>query len=166
MVLGHILHGILPNPFFAEVAIGVEHAATERGYNVLIYNTRCDPDRERAGVETLLGRRVDGIIFTTALQERNVRLAMEAGIPTVEVERPLYDGAAAIMVDNYVGAAEAMKYLIDLGHRKIGFIGEPYRELYGASDQRLDRVTKERFDAYRDALQSAGAPFDTTTCKD
>jgi DNA-binding LacI/PurR family transcriptional regulator len=160
MILGHILHGILPNPFFAEVAIGVEHVASERGYNVLIFNTRGDPDRERAGVETLLGRRVDGIIFTTALQARNVQLALEAGIPTVEVEKPLCDGAAAIMVDNYVGAAEAMHYLLDLGHRRIGYIGEPYTVLQGAADQRLDRVTMERFDAWREALRSVGAPFD------
>jgi DNA-binding LacI/PurR family transcriptional regulator len=160
MILGHILHGILPNPFFAEVAIGVEHAAAERGYNVLIFNTRGNPDRERTGVETLLGRRVDGIIFTTALEERNVRLALEAGIPTVEVEKPLCDDAAAIMVDNYVGAAEAMRHLLDLGHRRIGYIGEPYTVLHGAADQRLDRVIKERFDAYRDALQAAEVPFD------
>jgi DNA-binding LacI/PurR family transcriptional regulator len=160
MILGHILHSMLPNPIFAEVAIGVEHAATERGYNVLIFDTRGDPARERAGVETLLGRRVDGIIFTTALEERNVRLALEADISTVELERRLCDGAAAIMVDNYVGASEAMHHLLDLGHRHIGFIGQPYTVLPGSADQRLDHVTKERFDAYRKALQSAGASFD------
>jgi LacI family transcriptional regulator len=160
MILGHILHGILPNPFFAEVAIGVEHAASEQGYNVLIFNTRGDPERERAGVETLLGRQVDGIIFTTALEARNVQLALDAGIPTVEVEKPLCDGAAAILVDNDIGATEAMNYLLDLGHRHIGYIGEPYTVLQGSADQRLDRVTMERFDAYRKAVEAAGVAFE------
>ena len=68
ITLGLILHGILPNPFFAEVAMGVEHAAVDHGFNVLIFNTDGDAEREREGVESLLGRRVDGVIFTTALR--------------------------------------------------------------------------------------------------
>src|SRR5712692_6835412 len=75
ITLGLILHGILPNPFFAEVAMGVEHAAVANGFNVLIFNARGEVEREREGVETLLTRRVDGIIFTTALSRTNVELA-------------------------------------------------------------------------------------------
>jgi DNA-binding LacI/PurR family transcriptional regulator len=160
LTLGHVLHGILPNPFYAEVALGVEHAAAEHGYNVLIFNARGDADRERAGVETLLARRVDGIIFTTALRAENVRLVLEAGVPAVEVEKPLCDDAASVVVGNYTGVHEAIEHLLRLGHREIGFIGEPVTHLPGAPDERVDRVVQERFDAYRDALTSAGVPFD------
>jgi LacI family transcriptional regulator len=158
LTLGHMLHGILPNPFFAEVAMGVEHAAAEHGYNVLIFNARDDADRERAGVETLLARRVDGVIFTTALRAENVRLVLEAGVPAVEVEKPLCDEAASVVVDNYGGVYEAINHLLELGHREIGYIGEPVAPLPGAPDDRIDRVVQERFEAYRDALRSAGVP--------
>jgi LacI family transcriptional regulator len=158
VTLGHILNGILPNPFFAEVAIGVEHAAAEAGYNVLIFNARDDADRERSGVETLLARRVDGIIFTTALRAENVRMALEAGVPCVEVEKPLCDEADAVVVDNYAGAYAAVEHLLGLGHREIGYIGEPVGPRPGAPDDRVDRVVKERFEAYQDALASAGLP--------
>jgi DNA-binding LacI/PurR family transcriptional regulator len=160
LTLGHVLHGILPNPFYAEVALGVEHAAAERGYNVLIFNARDDADRERAGVETLLARRVDGLIFTTALRAENVRLVLEAGVPAVEVEKPLCDDAASVVVGNYAGVHDAIEHLLGLGHREIGFIGEPVTRLPGAPDERIDRVAQERFDAYRDALSSAGVPLD------
>src|SRR5437588_5651231 len=125
ITLGLILHGILPNPFFAEVAMGVEHAAVDHGFNVLIFNTDGDAEREREGVESLLMRRVDGVIFTTALRAEHGQLALDAGIPAVEVERRLCESAGAVVVDNYVGARDAMKHLLDLGHERIGYVGEP-----------------------------------------
>jgi DNA-binding LacI/PurR family transcriptional regulator len=150
MTLGHILHETVPNPFFAEIAMGVEHAAAERGFNVLIFNARNDPARERRGVEILLARRVDGIIFSTHLDEANVRAALEAGVPVVEVEKPLCADASSVVADNYSGAMQAMQHLLDLGHRRIGYLGEPYKGHPGA----VARVIRERFDAYRAALRS------------
>lgn len=162
MTLGHIVPGILPNPFVAEVAMGVEHAAAEKGYNVLIFNSRDDANRERAGVEALLERRVDGVIFTTALQAENVRLALQAGVPAVEIEKPLCDDAASVVVDNYQGVRAAIEHLIDLGHRKIGYIGEPVHPLLGSLDKRIDRVVQERLGAYKDALELAGIRADNS----
>jgi LacI family transcriptional regulator, galactose operon repressor len=160
LTLGHIVHGILPNPFYAEVAMGVEHGAAEQGFHVLIYNAGGDAEREREGVETLLARRVDGIIFTTAVNDGNVHMAIKAGVSVVEVEKPLSDASASVVVDNYTGASEAMQHLLQFGHRNIGYLGEPYTRLRGASDKRADRVVRERFDAYRDALESAGIELD------
>jgi DNA-binding LacI/PurR family transcriptional regulator len=158
ITLGLILHGILPNPFFAEVAMGVEQAAVEHGFNVLMFNTDGDPKREREGVESLLSRRVDGVIFTTALRAENVELVLDAGVPAVEAERRLCERAPAVVVDNYAGAREAMKHLLDLGHKKIGYIGEP--DTFQEPDGRaLDRVRRERFAGYREALEEAGIPL-------
>lgn len=156
ITLGLILHGILQNPFFAEVAMGVEYAAVERGFNVLIFNTNGDREREREGVESLLGRRVDGVIFTTALRAENVQLALDAGVPAVEVERRLCASAGAVVVDNYAGALEAVRHLLDLGHRRIGYIGEPFSFQPAVEGHEIDRIRKERFDAYRDALNAVG----------
>jgi len=154
--LGHIVQGLLPNPFYAEVAMGVEHGADERGFTVLLFNARGDADRERQGVETLLGRRVDGIVFTTALERDNVRLAHQAGTPVVEVEKPLFPSAGSVIADEYAGALEAMGHLLELGHRKIAFLGEPQQPLPGRDGE----AKRSRFDAYRDALASVGESVD------
>src|SRR5215472_4142353 len=158
ITLGLILHGALSHPFVAEVVIGAEQAAAEQGFNVLLFNARGEADRERESVEALLKRRVDGIVFTTAVHAKNVQLALDAGIPAVEIERRLCDAAPAVVVDNHAGATEAMRHLLQLGHRKIGFVGEPF--LDDASCTPAAGIPKERFDAYRDALREAGIAFD------
>jgi DNA-binding LacI/PurR family transcriptional regulator len=156
ITLGLILHGILPNPFFAEVAMGVEHAAVANGFNVLMFNTDGDAERERSGVESFLSRRVDGVIFTTALRAENVQLAIDAGIPAVEVERRLCESAGAVVVDNYASSRQGMQHLLDLGHRRIGYLGEP--DTVTGPDGPLDFLRQERFEGYRRALEDAGIP--------
>jgi DNA-binding LacI/PurR family transcriptional regulator len=97
-------------------------------------------------------------VFTTAVDGKNVRLVLDAGIPAVEIERRLCDSAPAVVVDNYAGATEAMRHLLKLGHREIGFIGEPF--LGDTPHAPVLGIPKERFDAYCDALRAAGVGFD------
>jgi LacI family transcriptional regulator, galactose operon repressor len=155
--IGTLLHETLPNPFFAEVALGIEQGASEHDHNVLVYNARGSAEHERAGVDTLLSQQVEAIVFAKPVDSRNVELAHRAGVAVVEVEKPLYGRAGAVLVDNYIGATAAMEHLIELGHRQIGFIGEPSP----AADGRIaDRVVHERLQAYRDALAEHGLPAD------
>jgi LacI family transcriptional regulator len=158
IMLGLILHGALSNPFVAEVVIGAEQAAAGQGFNVLLFNARGDAGRERDSVETLLKRRVDGIVFTTAVDAENVQLALQAGIPAVEIERRLCHSAPAVVVDNHAGATEAMRHLLKLGHQKIGFVGEPFPD--DESPSPAAGIPRQRFNAYRDALREAGITFD------
>ena len=122
-MLGHVLHSIAPNPFFARVALAVQEEAARHGCGVLVFNTQGDLAVERSAVETLLRQRVDAILFTTVTDERNVLLAADAGIPVVQVERVGTAPTHAVSVDNRVGAMEAMEHLIELGHTRIAFIG-------------------------------------------
>ena len=159
--IGHLLHGVIPNPFFAGVALGVEHESLRHGYGVLMFNTHGDAGRERLGVETLIRRRVDGILFTTPTHEDNVRLALGAGIPVVQVERMTGADTPAVTVDNFVGARAAVEHLIDLGLRRIAYIGaDPrgMRERAGAA--RWPDVEQERLSGYSDALRHHGLPVD------
>src|SRR5919198_3993117 len=73
--IGTLLHETLPNPFFAEVALGIEQAASEHGYNVLLYNARGSAAHERDGVEAFLSQQVDAIVFAKAVDAANVELA-------------------------------------------------------------------------------------------
>jgi DNA-binding LacI/PurR family transcriptional regulator len=163
ITLGIILQGGLSNPFYVEVAMGAEHAAAEQGFNVLLFNARGDAKRERESVETLLSRRVDGIVFTTALRAENVRLALDAGVSAVEVERRVCKDAPAVLVDNYEGGNVAMRHLVDLGHRRIGYIGEPLGSDASRRSVAADTVIRRRFDAYRDSLLGADIPYDERT---
>lgn len=159
VTLGLILHGTLAHPFVAEVAIGAQQAAADAGFNLLFFNSRADAEIERSSVEALLARRVNGIVFTTAVSRENVGLAIDAGVAVVEIERRLCDGAGSVVVDNYAGAQKAMEHLVTLGHRKIGYLGEsflePPPEEYAAA-----AIPYTRFRAYQDAMESVGAPLD------
>jgi LacI family transcriptional regulator len=157
--IGTLLHETLPNPFFAEVALGVEHGASERGYNVLLYNARGSAENERAGVETLLSQQVEAIVFAHSFDAANVETALAAGVAVVEVEKPQSGASGAVVVDNYVGAREAMAHLLELGHEQIGFIGEPTHPSVVAGAHAA-RVVHERLAGYRDALAEHGLPGD------
>jgi DNA-binding LacI/PurR family transcriptional regulator len=159
ITIGLILHGDLSNPFVGEIVIGAEQAAAEHGFTVLFLNAHGNPGQERECVETLLKRRVDGIIFTTAVHGKNVALALDAGVRAVEIERRLCAAASAVVVDNHAAATEAMRHLVSLGHREIGFLGEPFPH---DSDNDATDIPKERFRAYRDVLKACGQVVDNS----
>jgi LacI family transcriptional regulator len=160
--LGHILQSIAPNPFFAGVALGVEKEANRHGCGVVLYTTQGDAERERKGVETLIRRRVDAIIFTKIAHEANVELAARSGIPVVQVERVTSVPTDSVTADNYPGAFEATRHLIELGHEKIAFLGVApsslvERDAGGRGAFVSDRcsVEGERLSGYLDALDDA-----------
>ena len=77
-----------PNTFYVLVALGAEQFAREHDYNILTFNAMGRPDLEREGIETFIHRRVDAILYTTPIDPHNVQLALDAGVPVVQVERP------------------------------------------------------------------------------
>jgi LacI family transcriptional regulator len=155
--IGHLLHGVSPNPFFAKVALGAEQEAANHGCGVLIYNTRGEPEEERRGVEMLLRRRVDAILFTTVVDERNVELAVGAGVAVVQVERVTPVLTLAVTVDNHRGAFEATEHLVALGHEKIALLGvDPDRRRDAGGVPRQHAVERERLSGYLDALGAHG----------
>lgn len=158
--IGHSLHTITQNPFFARVALGVEERALSEGYGVFIFNAQGDAERERVGVETFIRRRVDAVVFTTARSADNVLRVIDAGIPVVQVERLALAGTSAVLIDNYAGTREAMAHLLSLGHERIGFIGgDP--SLYPYTKLRKQTVEEERLAGYQDALTEAGLKVKT-----
>lgn len=157
--IGALLHETLPNPFFAEVALGIEHFANQHEHNVLLYNARGSAEHEGAGVDALLSQQVEAIVFAKPVEAANVERALEAGVAVVEVEKPLLRSAGSVLVDNYVGASAAMRHLLELGHDHVGFIGEPSVTAPSGGEP-VDRVVHERFAAYRDALLNADLAID------
>jgi len=139
------------DPFTSEVFSGIEQEAHDRGYCVFLSESNADPERERQVVRTFAERRVDGIIVTSSrVGALYLPLLSEMMVPIVLVNDQ-HPGAFvhSVMIRNLEGSRAAANHLIELGHRRIGFIG----------DQIGYQSDAERCAGYREALEAAGIGF-------
>ncbi|MGC8963033.1 MAG: LacI family DNA-binding transcriptional regulator [Candidatus Bipolaricaulaceae bacterium] len=147
-----VLVSDITNPFFATLVRGVEDAARDAGYSVIICNSDEDPEKEDHYIRVLWQRRVDGLLIAPTQDGTSpaIQKLIKRKIPFVFVDRKAKGiEADAVLSDNVGGAYLATKHLIDRGHKKIGIVlGIP-----GAT------TTEERFAGYRQALKEAGILF-------
>lgn len=116
----------LANPFFAALARAVEDAARERGYVVLIGSSNDSLRREREVISAFCARQVDGLLVVpVAGSHRFLRDQLALGTKVVCADRPA-DGMAVdtVLVDNRQAARQAVRHLLDQGHRRIGYLGD------------------------------------------
>ncbi|WEK51549.1 MAG: LacI family DNA-binding transcriptional regulator [Candidatus Kaistia colombiensis] len=157
--VGHMLTAITANPFFVNVAHWAEEEALVQGYKTFLFNHNGSAERERLGVERFIERRVDAVLFTNAVDSRNVQLLAEAAIPVVQLERAATIEAPSIRVDNKSGALEAIAHLVEFGHRRIAFVGGDPDRINGG-DRHFVSVEDERLGGYREGLRRAGLSLD------
>ncbi len=158
-VIGHLLKATVPNPFYVEVARGAEEEARARGYEMLTANVQHDAETERHAVETFLGWRADGLVFSTPSDAANVEYAHSLGVPLAQVERPRSLVGHRLVVRNYPSAVAAMRHLLDLGHRRIAYVGAELLSEDGPAAL-YGYVERERFEAWRDVMRDVGAATD------
>ncbi len=117
----------LTNPLFPPIVLGVDDRLTRDGYTPLLVNTGSDPARERASIDAMLARQVDGFIAATArLDIEPLAVAMAAGLPLVLINRTFEDGSvSACTVDDRRGSELAVRHMIDLGHVRLGYVAGP-----------------------------------------
>lgn len=147
--LGLIIPDIT-NPFFPEVARGVEEAASRLGYNVFLCNTNWDAEKERIYMEILEEKRIDGLILASVTDDgKTLEGFIRRGTPLVLINRVLKDvDVHYVIIDNIKGGYMVVEHLLELGHKRIAFIGGlPHVE-----------ATRERMQGYRLALASRGLP--------
>jgi LacI family transcriptional regulator len=142
----------LANPFYSQMALGVEAVAEEAGFRVVLTNTGEDAQRERRLVDELVARRVDGIIVVPAGADHAHLSEQHLGrIPVVLSARPPSNIAAdCVLVDDFGGAREATIALAATGVRRIGFLGMPAATWTGS----------ERYRGFCVALDEAGLVLD------
>ncbi len=145
-----VLAMIIPditNPLFANIFMGIEEVAGERGYGVILANTGGSAERERAHLKSLQARRVDGLILASvSLRDPSVRWLRERGIKHVLVNRYSSEQDPFVGADDFAGGTMATRHLIALGHRRIAHLaGSP-----GVS------TAVERRRGYLQALEDAG----------
>src|SRR4051812_6087759 len=115
----------IANPFFTDVARGVEDVANAEGLAVILCNSDDRPEKESAYLDLLAEQRVQGVLITpTAELSPNLESLRHRGIPVVFVDRqaPTTDQCSAA-VDDVLGGRLAAAHLLERGHRRIAFIG-------------------------------------------
>ncbi len=116
------------NPFFGEVVKGVERCCYQKGYNLILCNTEGDHERMKTSIDTLLQKRVDGLILMCpSFTDNELQiLARYPDIPTVIMDwGPIPFSCDKIQDNSLRGGYIATKYLIDSGHKSIGCITGP-----------------------------------------
>jgi LacI family transcriptional regulator len=151
----HTLGLIVPdsaNPFFAEVGRGIEDTSFAAGYSVILCNSDGDPARELLYMDLLVQKQVDGVLLVPTGDQAKLAGALRTrNIPVVVIDRDVPDVPIdRVHIDNVAGGYLATRHLLELGHRRIGYIGGP---------PHLSPVP-DRSAGYRHALQKAGLPID------
>jgi len=112
------------NPFYAEVLSGMEEAAREKNYHIILANTQRDYQKEEEAINLLLAKRVDGLLIAP-VQDRDddIKNLIDANIPFVVVGRDFKNiEVDAIYNDEVKGGFLATEYLIKKGHKRIALI--------------------------------------------
>ncbi|MBQ6641469.1 MAG: LacI family DNA-binding transcriptional regulator [Saccharopolyspora sp.] len=115
------------NPFFVDVARGVEAAAREQQLGVMLCDSAQDPAAEALYLSLFAEQRVRGVLVTPA-DEHGTSLdsLQRQGIPSVLVDRKISsERCCSVSVDDVAGGALAVRHLVDHGHRRIAYVSGP-----------------------------------------
>jgi len=134
------------SPFFFEVFRGVERAARESGYSVLMGHTERDAGREHMFFDQVASRRADGIILVTsadaaAMPAMNRMPPVVAALETIEGQ-----DLPTVRIDHTLAAGLATDHLLSLGHRRIAHISGPAQS----------PIARHRRQGYAAAMTAAG----------
>ncbi|MBN2004833.1 MAG: LacI family DNA-binding transcriptional regulator [Anaerolineae bacterium] len=140
------------NPFWTTVARGVEDAASDADFNVILCNTDESETEQNKYLHMLLQKQVDGVLLVPARSTvDSIRFVQNQGTPVVVLDRRIPDARADVVrCDSEGGAYQLTLLLLSLGHRRIAMLGGPQ----GVS------TAEDRTTGYSRALAEAGLEID------
>jgi DNA-binding LacI/PurR family transcriptional regulator len=143
----------IADPFAGEVVAGIDEYALANGYSVILAASQGDPEREFRSVQSFYERRVDGVVvMASRVGAEYLSWLSEMKAPIVLVNsHHRGDFEYSVRINNVAGAKLAIGHLLELGHRRIAYMGD---EFGFQSDS-------ERLEGYREAIESAGITFDS-----
>lgn len=146
--------GDISNPYSTELARAVRETLLSHGFNLFICISEHSAKEDIVAFESLANHSVDGIIVATRSNEggdKYLRGIVESNVPVVVIGRDFqHENVDYVSPDNLEGGFEATQHLIDLGHRRIGFVGA---NLKGGSNLK-------RLQGYLKALEKHGIEID------
>jgi DNA-binding LacI/PurR family transcriptional regulator len=147
--LGVVVRNI-DDPFFSEILQGIEDVAQQAGYSIFISSSQNDTNRERSVVQAMREHRVDGIIIcSTSFSSDQSQELLEYGVPIVAVNNQAAEEYRySIYHDDEDGCRQLTRYLIEMGHRRIAYLGN---SLSG-------RTTLDRLSGFQKEMDAAGLP--------
>ena len=139
----------IADPFNGDILDGIEQIANERGYSVILSMSKGKADRELAVVRSFQERRVDGIVVASSrVGALYLPVLEELKVPMVLINNQGGNAEVhTVAVDNISGGLLATRHLIELGHRRMAYIG----------DRTGFQSEKDRFEGCKRALKEAGA---------
>jgi len=146
----------ITNNFYTQLAEVIEERLQEKGYNTYLCNTMRSIEKESRYIDGLIARRVDGVIFSPTrvkpedneINKRNIMELQKNGIAVVAFGSH-FEGVNQVYINTYNGALEAVRYLVSLGHKRIGFI-----------DGLTAGTRQSRRRGYLKGLEEAGLPME------
>ena len=136
--------------YFASVLSGIEEEASARGYTIMVAQSDEKYDREVHICKSFYEHKVCGIIVSQAKDTQHYehfQQLLDMGVPLVFYDRICTGvNASRVVVDDYMGAFNAVTHLINTGCRRIAFYGSPMTL----------EISKNRYNGYRDALLHQG----------
>lgn len=141
------------NPFFTDVALGIEDAAQDSDLSLFLCNSHQQPTREHDYLARLEQQRVQGVLITPVDPDFALLDELpQRGTPVVLVDRIRdTDTHCSVSVDDRLGGRLAVDHLLELGHRRIAFVGGP---------DVLNQV-RDRRQGARESLEAAGLDPDS-----
>ncbi len=140
--------------YFSSVLTGIEETAMAHGYYIMVALSNETYEREVRICDMFHRQKVCGVIVSQAKDTRqydHFQKLLDSQIPIIFYDRICTGvNASRVVVDDYMGAFNAVNYLIDTGCRRIAFYGSPMQL----------EISKNRFNGYKDALLKHGLPFD------
>ena len=143
------------NPFFTDVAQGIELAAEGAEVSLFLCNSNNSAAREESHLAHLMEQRVHGILLTPMDPDAEIITAVASrGVPLVIVDRRRDDTTfCSVAVDDELGGRLAVEHLVDQGHRRVAFVGGPVE---------LGQI-RDRIAGARAAWADAGLPPEDLT---
>jgi LacI family transcriptional regulator len=150
-VIGMVIND-LSNPFYVELAIGIEQACQGGAYIPFLANTAENPVRQQQMIRSMREHGAAGLVLAPAMGSSAAELKpLLVGQPVVQVMRRLSGlKASFVSPENKEGARKATAHLVAVGHKRIAFVG-------GVSSM---LVREDRLAGYKVALEEARVPLD------
>ena len=141
-----LLVPIVNHPFFAKLAYYVEDEADKFGYSVILVSSQQRVEKEAEIISRIKHKKVDGAVFVTHYihEEEDLR-----DCPIISIDRVLGKDIPYVTSDNYDATKNAIKYMIDRGAKRVGYVG---------SKPLVDSEVSERERAYRDVMAEYNMP--------